>query len=126
MADQLLAPMKGAERIEVGGLSMDIVPAGQARVKRVIYPVGFRWSTHMKPVVGTDVCMHAHVGFLARGSVGVRYTDGTTEEFIAPQAVAIDPGHEGWVIGDEPAVLIEVDFERETIERFGMRQRERT
>ena len=125
MADPLLAPMKDAEHIEIGGLSMDIVPAGQARVKRVIYPAGFRWSTHMKPVVGTEMCMHAHVGFLARGRVGVRYADGATEEFAAPQAVAIDPGHEGWVIGDEPAVLIEVDFERETVERFGMRPRER-
>jgi hypothetical protein len=123
MADPLLAPMKGAEHVEIGGLSMDIVRTGDARVKRVVYPPGFRWSTHMKPVVGTDVCMHAHVGFLARGRVSVRYTDGSTEEFVAPQAVAIDPGHEGWVVGDEPAVLIEVDFERHTIQRFGLRER---
>lgn len=123
MSDPLLAPMKDAEHVEVGGLTMDIVRAGHGRVKRVIYPPGFRWSTHMKPVVGTDVCMHGHVGFLARGRVGIRYADGTTEDFVAPQAVAIDPGHEGWVVGDEPAVLIEVDFERDTIERFGLRER---
>ncbi len=125
MADPLLAPMQGAEHIEIGGLTMDIVRAGQARVKRVVYPPGFRWTTHMKPVVGTEMCMHAHVGFLARGRVGVRYADGSVVEFTAPQAVAIDPGHEGWVTGDEPAVLIEVDFERETVERFGLRTRQR-
>lgn len=125
MADPLLAPMKDAEHVEVGGLMMDVVRTGQARVKRVIYPPGFRWTTHMKPVVGTEMCMHAHVGFLARGRVGVRYADGSEVEFTAPQAVAIDPGHEGWVSGDEPAVLIEVDFERDTVQRFGMQERKR-
>ena len=41
-------------------------------------------------------------------------------QFKAPQAVAIEPGHDGWVVGDEPAVLIEVDFEGQTASRFGM------
>ena len=40
--------------------------------------------------------------------------------FAAPQAVSIEPGHDGWVVGDEPAVLIEVDFEGETARRFGL------
>jgi hypothetical protein len=86
----------------------------------VIYEPGFRWSTHMKPVTGTDYCMHAHVGFIARGSIGVRYADGRTAEFTAPAVVAIEPGHDGWVNGGEPAVLIEVDFLGDTPGRFGM------
>jgi hypothetical protein len=69
--------------------------------------------------------MHAHVGFIARGRVAVRYGDGGTAEFVAPQAVAIEPGHDGWVVGDEPAVLIEVDFMNETAARFGMSDRGR-
>jgi hypothetical protein len=64
--------------------------------------------------------MHAHVGFLLQGEVHVRYADGCTLEFKAPQAVAIEPGHDGWVVGNQPAVLIEVDFEGNTAERFGM------
>ena len=119
-ADPLLAPVKGAERREVAGVQMDIARAGSARVKRVVYRPGFRWSTHMKAMVGTDLCMHAHVGFLVKGQIHVRYKDGCTLEFAAPQAVAIEPGHDGWVVGDEPAVLIEVDFEGETASRFGM------
>ena len=74
----------------------------------------------MKHEVGTDFCMHAHVGFIARGRIGVRYADGTSAEFAAPQVVAIDPGHDGWVIGDEQAVLIEVDFMGDTAATFGM------
>jgi hypothetical protein len=118
--DALTAPLKGAARRKVGKVQLDVGPAGAARVKRMIYPVGFRWSVDMKPVVGTDLCMHAHVGFLARGRFHVEYADGCTIECKAPQIVAIDPGHDGWVVGNEPAVLIEFDFEGDTIERLGM------
>ena len=118
--DPLFAPIKGADSRVVGGVRVDVAPAGAARIKRVIYQPGFRWSTHMKATVGTDLCMHAHVGFIARGHIAVRYGDGTTAEFVAPQVVAIEPGHDGWVVGEEPAVLVEVDFMGETASRFGM------
>jgi hypothetical protein len=118
--DPLFAPVRYAERREIGGVQIDVARAGAGRVKRVIYQPGFRWSTHMKEMVGTDLCMHAHVGFLLRGQIHVQYKDGCTLEFAAPQVVAIEPGHDGWVVGDEPAVLIEVDFEGATAERFGM------
>src|SRR6185295_4641936 len=109
--DPLLAPLKNANRREVGGVTIEVVPAGSSRVKRMIYPAGFRWSTHMKSAVGTDLCMHAHVGFLARGQIEVRYADGCIAKFTAPEVVTIEPGHDGAVIGNEPAVVIEFDFE---------------
>lgn len=121
--DPLLAPIPGADTRQLNGAQVDVAPAGCGRVKRVIYQPGFRWSTHMKASVGTDLCMHAHVGFIARGSIGIRYADGTTHEFTAPQVVAIEPGHEGWVNGTEPAVLIEIDFMGDTAARFGMKDR---
>ena len=123
MADPLLAPMKGSQHQEVGGATIDIVRAGRARVKRIVYPAGFRWSTHMKPIVGSEYCTHAHVGFLARGRVHVEYADGQIEEFEAPRVVAIDPGHDAWVVVADPAVLIEIDFERETPAVLGMKTR---
>lgn len=116
----LLAPIKGSTSRVIGGVTLDAVQAGAARVKRMIYQPGFRWSKAMKPVTGTDRCMHAHVGFLARGEIHIEYPDGCVVEFKAPQVVAIDPGHDGWVVGREPVVLIEIDFERETISRLGM------
>jgi len=119
-ADALLAPVKGAERRTIGHVQLEVGRAGQARVKRMIYPAGFRWSVDMKPVVGTDLCMHAHVGFLARGEIHIEYADGCIVEHRAPQIVAIDPGHDGWVVGSEPVVLIEFDFEGDTVARLGM------
>ena len=119
-SDPLLASIPGAESRQLNGVQVDVARAGNGRVKRVIYQPGFRWSTHMKGTVATELCMHAHVGFIARGRIHVEYADGCIEEFVAPQVVAIHPGHEGWVVGDEPAVLIEFDFEGDTASRFGM------
>ena len=118
--DPLLAPLAGAESRKIGGAQIDVVRTGACRVKRVIYPPGFRWSKDMKAIVGTDLCMHAHVGFLVSGQIHIQYADGCTLEFAAPQAVAIEPGHDGWVMGDEPAVMVEFDFEGETVSRLGM------
>jgi len=118
--EQQFAAVKGAERRDAGGVQLEIGRAGGARVKRVIYPAGFRWSVDMKPLVGTDLCLHAHVGFLESGAIRIEYPDGCTVEYEAPEIVAIDPGHDGSVVGDAPAVLIELDFERDTAERLGM------
>ena len=118
--DALLAPVKGAERREIGRVLLEVGRAGAARVKRMIYPAGFRWSVDMKPKVATDLCMHAHVGFLARGEIHIEYADGCVVEHKAPQIVAIEPGHDGWVVGREPVVLIEFDFEGDTVNRLGM------
>ena len=120
VTDPLLAPVKGAERRNIGHVRLEVGRAGAARVKRMIYPVGFRWSKDMKPAVGTDLCMHAHVGFLARGEIHIEYADGCVVEHKAPQIVAIEPGHDGWVVGKEPVVLIEFDFEGDTVSRLGM------
>jgi hypothetical protein len=118
--DSLLAPLKGAEHRDYGSAQLDIVPVGKARVKRLVYPPGFRWSTHIKPLVGTELCMHAHVGCLVRGKVHVEYADGCSVDYEAPDVVQIVPGHDAWVLGDETAVLIEFDFERQTLKALGL------
>jgi hypothetical protein len=118
--DPLLAPMEAADHRDVGGAQVDVVKAGNGRIKRAIYPPGFRWSTHMKPVSGTEYCMHAHVGFLARGHIAGEYPDGCTFEFVAPQVIVLEPGHDAWVVGEEEAVLIQFDSEEGTARRFGL------
>jgi hypothetical protein len=124
-SDPLVAPIKGADRRTVGGIGVDIMRAGKGRIKRVVYPPGFRWSTHIKPVVGTTLCMHAHVGLLARGHVRGEYADGCTFEFVAPQAVVVEPGHDAWVVGAGSAVLIQFDAEDETARHFGLPEEHR-
>lgn len=119
-SDPLLAPVRGAEHRTIGRVALDVARTGDARVKRMVYPPGFRWSVDMKPIVGSDLCMHAHVGFLAHGEIHIEYADGCIVEHKAPQIVSIEPGHDGWVVGRDPVVLIEFDFERDTVRRLGM------
>lgn len=116
-----IPPLRGATQSrELGGVRLELGKAGSARVKRMIYPPGFRWSKDMKPVVGTDLCMHAHVGYLAQGEIHIEYWDRCVVEYKAPQIVAIDPGHDGWVVGKQPVIMIEFDFERDTLAKLGM------
>ena len=119
-SDPLLASIEADEHREIGGVQVDVFRAGASRVKRMIYPPGFNWTTHLAPILGSELCMHAHVGFMARGQINVRFADGSVFEFKAPQFVAVEPGHQGWVVGDEPAVLIEFDFETETVPKLNL------
>ena len=114
------APVTGAERRDVNGVQIDMTRAGSGRIRRVIYPAGFRWSKDMRSTVGTELCMHTHIGFIVEGEIEVQYADGCRARFTAPQAVVIEAGHDGWVAGDGPAVMIEFDFEGETAQRFGL------
>ena len=118
--DPLIAPIEGAERKTAGGVTRDIVRVGNGRVCRTIYYPGFTWEHDMHQAVKADVCTHAHVGFLARGHLEAHFPDGYRREYVAPAVVFLEPGHVGSVIGSEPAVLIEVDFEGATAAHFGM------
>lgn len=121
--DPLLAPIEGARHEVFGGVEVDVMPAGRGRVKRLVYPPGSRWSKDRKPLVGTDLCMHAHVGFLAKGRLDGSYGDGCSYSFTAPQVIVLEPGHDTWVVGEEPAVFIQFDFERETTSLLGVPER---
>jgi hypothetical protein len=119
----LLQPIDGARHENFAGMEIDVMNAGDVRIKRMVYAVGGRWSEHVKPHVDTDLCMHAHVGFIAQGRLAGEYPDGCTFDFSAPGAVRIEPGHDSWVVGDEPVVLIQFDFERDTVDRLGLSER---
>jgi hypothetical protein len=123
--EPLLSPIEGAQHRELGGARIDIVRTGTVRVGRVVYPPGFRWSTHLRPLVGTEWCEHAHVGLLAQGRVQGTYPDGCAFDFEAPRVLVIEPEHDAWVVGSEPAVLIQFDAEGDTARRFGLPDRHR-
>ena len=120
---QLFALMRGTEHQTFGPVEIDVASVGAARIKRAIYPAGLRWSVDLRPLAGTETCQHAHAGFLAHGSLTFEYPDGCVVELHAPAVVDIAPGHDAWVPGDEPAVLIEVDYLADTVARLGVAAR---
>jgi hypothetical protein len=120
VTDPLLAPVEADEHRELGGVQVDVARTGACRVKRLIYPPGFHWAKDLSALMGSKYCMHAHVGFMAHGQINVRFADGCVVEYKAPKFVQVEPEHEGWVVGDEPAVLIEFDFEGDTLNHLGV------
>ncbi|MDR7484565.1 MAG: cupin domain-containing protein [Armatimonadota bacterium] len=69
---------------------------------------GWRWSTHVKPVVGGESCQRYHVKIFLAGRQRIRMDDGTEMEFGPGDVAIMHPGHDAWVVGDEPNVLIEL------------------
>jgi hypothetical protein len=110
----------GARHVSFGPVELDIGSVGAARIKRMVYPPGMRWSTDVRPLVGTERCEHAHAGFLVEGGLHFEFEDGCAVDFAAPAVVEVAPGHDAWVIGEGRAVLIEVDFEGDTVARLGL------
>jgi hypothetical protein len=112
--------VSGARHVSFGPVEIDVGVVGDARIKRLIYPAGMRWSTDIQPLVGTALCEHAHAGFLVEGALRFEFDDGCAIDYVAPAVVDVAPGHDAWVVGDDRAVLIEVDFETATVSRLGL------
>jgi hypothetical protein len=85
----------------------DSVMFDGARITRNTYEPGWRWSESVKPLVGTDSCQVHHIGYLLSGRLHVATEDGGEAEIVAGQAYEVQPGHDGWVVGDEVAVTVE-------------------
>jgi hypothetical protein len=79
---------------------------GQRVIKLTLMP-GWKWSEDIKPTVGTDSCQARHLGVVMKGTVAARHDDGTEMTYSEGDAYAIAPGHDGWVVGDEEAVVFE-------------------
>ena len=120
MDEEIFGAVSGATHTSFGPVEIDVGDIGEARIKRMIYPPGMRWSKDLRPLVGTERCEHAHAGLLVRGALHFEFDDGCVLDFVAPAVVEVAPGHDAWVVGDRPAVLIEVDFETATIGRLGL------
>ncbi len=120
MGTEPFEDVSGARHVSFGPVEIDVGAVGDARIKRLIYPPGMRWSSDIKPLVGTERCEHAHAGFLVEGALRFEFDDGCALDFVAPAVVEVAPGHDAWVVGDERAVLIETDFENDTVARLGL------
>jgi class 3 adenylate cyclase len=98
---------KPDEILEFPKLTVRVVELGDITVGHFVNEPGWSWAECMRPTVGGDWCQARHLGMVLSGRLGVQFEDGTGFE-VGPQEVFdIPPGHNGWVIGDEPVVQIE-------------------
>lgn len=92
-----------------GRTRMEVVRVGDHTAARVTFQPGWRWSQDIKPVVNTESCQARHVGAILSGRLHVVHEDGTTAEAEPGAVYLIEPGHDAWVIGDEPVVALEFE-----------------
>ena len=85
----------------------EILKVGGADVGRLVLQPGWRWSNDVKPIAGTDSCTAPHFQYHVSGRLGIRMDDGT--EFIAGagDVTSLPSGHDAWVVGDEPVVVVD-------------------
>jgi class 3 adenylate cyclase len=95
------------QTIELPLFTAKIVEVGDFTVGYLVYQPGWRWSTHVRPSVGGEWCQARHVGVVLSGRVAVLLQDGTALRFGPNDVFDIPPGHDAWVVGDEPFVQLE-------------------
>ena len=84
----------------------DNVTLGELTVGRFVQQPGWRWSEQIKPIAGTESCQFHHVGVGISGRGMIRMDDGSETLISAGTVFDIPPGHDQWVVGDEPAISI--------------------
>jgi Cupin domain len=96
--------------------NLSVVHLGDATVARLTAQPGWKWSDCIKPVVGTDSCQASHLGYVVSGTMHIVSNDGTEADLEPGDSYRIDPGHDAWVVGDEPFVALE--FESKTADTY--------
>jgi quercetin dioxygenase-like cupin family protein len=84
------------------------VDFGPYRVMKLEFEPGWKWSEHAKPEAQTDWCEALHLLYVLSGRHHAKMKDGTEVEYGPGDLVLIPPGHDGWTVGDEPAVMLDL------------------
>lgn len=87
---------------------IEVVKVGDTTVMRATFEPGWKWSECIKPIVGTKSCEAPHLNYVLSGRMKIHMDDGTEKEMGPGDAAYIPPGHDAWVVGDEPCVAIDV------------------
>jgi hypothetical protein len=86
-----------------------VVSLGGTRILRVTFEPGFRWTNDMPATAGVARCPVRHQLDMLSGTIGVSWSDGSEEQFKAGDVALLEPDHESWTIGDEPAEFLDFD-----------------
>jgi hypothetical protein len=84
----------------------EIVRIGAMTIGRASYEPGWKWSVHVGPTTGATSCDVGHIGLVISGSAACRMNDSRYYEMKAGDLFYIGPGHDSWVVGDEPYVSL--------------------
>lgn len=84
-----------------------VVNIGGREVGKAVFEPGWKWSNNVKPIAQTDSCQVAHLGYCISGRMKVYMDDGSEVEVGPGDVMAIPPGHDAEIVGDEPCVMVD-------------------
>ena len=86
---------------------MELFLLGDSTIGRGEFEPGWRWSRHVKPIVGTSLCEATHTGYVLEGRLAVKMHDGSETEYGPGDFFYMPAGHDAWVIGDKRCVMLD-------------------
>jgi class 3 adenylate cyclase len=92
---------------DIGRGVLQIVEIADAAIGKIAYEPGWRWSVDIGPRVGTELCEVYHIGAVISGRLQIEMRDGSSMTIGPDDAFEVPPGHDAWVLGDEPFVSID-------------------
>ena len=98
---------KADERTTFDHGYVDLVHLSSGTIGKVVFQPGFSWAEHVKPIVKTEWCQETHIGYIVSGRLHVRMSTGEELEMGPGDVSIVPPGHDGWVVGDEPLVSVD-------------------
>lgn len=87
---------------------VELATVGTVTFGRASFEPGWKWSESVKPIVKTEYCQAPHVQYQISGRLRVKMADGSEQEFGPGDVGVIPPGHDAWVVGNEPVVAIDI------------------
>ena len=86
---------------------IELVSVNGQTVGRATFDPGWRWSECVKPIVGGDSCQVEHFGYVVSGRMALQFDDGRTVEIGPGDLAHAEPGHDAWIVGDQPCVVVD-------------------
>ncbi|SNT55738.1 Protein of unknown function [Asanoa hainanensis] len=95
------------KRMFEGNGFAELVTIAGRPVSRGTFEPGWRWTTNLGPIAGTPSCQTSHLGYVLSGRMRIMTDAGQTLEFGPGDLLAVEPGHDAEVIGDEACVMVD-------------------
>lgn len=86
---------------------LELVRVGTSDIGRLVLEPGWRWSNDVKPIAGTDLCEAPHFQYHVSGVLRISMADGDTFDAGPGDVTSLPSGHDAWVVGDEPVVVVD-------------------
>ena len=86
---------------------LDVLRIGGSEIGRLVLSPGWRWSEHVKPIAGTELCEAPHFQYHVAGTLRIEMADGTQFDAKVGDVTSLPSGHDAWVVGDEQVVIID-------------------